>query len=406
MPVRRVAVTGIGAVSALGHDAPAFWAALAGGRTGIAPIEGIDTSELRFTNGAQVRGLDLAGRVGARAADAMDRFALLTLVAAREALSGAGLDGDVEARRDLSIVTGTAGGGQATLDDGFRHIYREGRARPHPLTIPRVMPNAGASGVATDLGATGPTFTVSTACASGTHAIGLAAWMIRHGMAERALAGGSDSPFSPGYLRAWDAVRVVSPDTCRPFARDRRGMILGEGAAMLVLEPLDLARARGATVYAEIAGFGMTADAGHLTQPSADGAARAMRAALDDAHRAPETIGYINAHGTGTAANDVAETAAIRAVFVAHADRLAVSSTKSMHGHALGASGALEAAATALALRCALLPPTANFTEPDPACALDVVPNVARAAPNVAHALSNSFAFGGLNAVLVLSRVE
>lgn len=403
--MRRVAITGIGAVSALGHDADAFWDALAAGRSGIAPLEGVDTAELRFANAAQVRGLDLRATLGERTADATDRFAALSLVASREALARAGLANDAEARRGMAIVTGTAGGGQASLDDGFRHIYREGRARPHPLSIPRVMPNAGASLASCDLGITGPTFTVSTACASGTHAIGLAAWMIRHGMAERALAGGSDSPFSVGYLRAWDAVRVVAPDTCRPFARDRKGMILGEGAGMLVLEPLELALARGATIYAEVAGFGMSADAGHITQPSADGAARAMRAALDDASLPVDAIGYVNAHGTGTAANDATESAALHAVFGAHAERLPVSSTKSMHGHALGAAGALEAIATALALRCALAPPTANFTEPDPACALDVVPNAARPLADLSHALSSSFAFGGLNAVLVLSRL-
>ena len=403
--MRRVAITGVGAVSALGHDADAFWSALAEGRDGFAPLEGVDASELRFANAAQVRGLDLAAALG-RAGDALDRFAALAIVAGREALRRAGLEGDDGARASTAIVTGTAGGGQASLDDGFRHIYREGRARPHPLTIPRVMPNAGASAVSTDLGITGPAFTVSTACASGTHAIGLAHWMVRHGMAERALAGGSDSPFSVGYLRAWDAVRVVAPDTCRPFSRDRKGMILGEGAAMLVLEPLDLARARGATVYAEVVGFGMSADAGHVTQPSADGAARAIRAALADAAVPPEAVGYVNAHGTGTAANDATETAAIRAAFGAHAERLAVSSTKSMHGHALGAAGALEAVATALALRCGLLPPTANYSEPDPACDLDFVPNAARAANDLEHAISSSFAFGGLNAVLVLRRPE
>lgn len=404
--MRRVAITGVGALSALGHDADAFWSALAAGRDGFAPLEGVDTAELRFANAAQVRGLDLAAALGGRLAETLDRFAALGLVAAREAVRRAGLADDAEARRGMAVVTGTAGGGQGTLDDGFRHMYREGRARPHPLSIPRVMPNAGASAASTDLGITGPAFTVSTACASGTHAIGLAAWMVRHGMAERALAGGSDSPFSTGYLRAWDAVRVVAPDTCRPFSRDRKGMILGEGAAMLVLEPLDLAQARGATVYAEVVGFGMSADAGHVTQPSADGAARALRAALEDAGISPEAVGYVNAHGTGTAANDSTETAALRLAFGAHAERLAVSSTKSMHGHALGAAGALEAVATALALRCGVLPPTANYREPDPACDLDVVPNASRPARGLEHAVSSSFAFGGLNAVLVLRRAE
>jgi nodulation protein E len=228
--------------------------------------------------------------------------------------------------------------------------------------------------------------------------------MVRCGATGLAITGGSEAPFSFGILKAWEAMRVVSPDTCRPFSKDRRGMVLGEGAAMLVLEPLEAARARGARIHAEMVGFGMSADAGHLTQPSADGAARAMRAALRDASLAPEQIAYINAHGTATPANDPTETAAIRAVFGTHADRLAVSSTKSMHGHALGASAALECLATVLALRDGLLPPTANYTQPDPECDLDVIPNQARAA-HVEYALSNSFAFGGLNAVLALRGV-
>lgn len=227
--------------------------------------------------------------------------------------------------------------------------------------------------------------------------------MVRSGAVRLAIAGGSEAVFSLGFLKAWEAMRVVSPDTCRPFSRDRRGLILGEGGAMLILERLDDARARGAKIYGELIGFGMSSDAFHITQPSADGAARAMRACLADAGIEPETIGYINAHGTATPANDATETAAIHKVFAAHSSKLAVSSTKSMHGHALGAAGALEAVATLLAVDRGILPPTANFNEPDPACDLDVVPNQARAA-QVEYALSNSFAFGGLNAVLAFRR--
>jgi nodulation protein E len=274
----------------------------------------------------------------------------------------------------------------------------------HPLTIPKTMANAGASHISMEFGITGPSFTISTACSSAAHAIGQAFWLVRSGATDLAITGGSEAPFSFGILKAWEAMRVVSPDTCRPFSKDRHGMILGEGAAMLVIEPLETARARGATILAEIVGFGMSADAGHITQPSADGAARAMRAALRDGAIPQEAIGYINAHGTGTPANDSTETAAIRAVFGAHAGRLAVSSTKSMHGHALGASAALECLATALALRDGVLPPTINFREPDPACDLDVIPNGSRTA-RVDYALSNSFAFGGLNAVLALRAV-
>jgi nodulation protein E len=266
-----------------------------------------------------------------------------------------------------------------------------------PFTIPKAMANAGASRISFEHGVTGPVYTVSTACSSANHAIGQAFWMIRNGVADLAIAGGSEAPFSPGMLKAWEGMRVVSPDTCRPFSRDRKGLILGEGAGMLILEALDQAKSRGAKIYGELAGFGMSSDAHHLTQPSAEGAARAMRAALEDASAKPEAIGYINAHGTGTLANDPTETEAIRAVFGARQPM--VSSTKSMHGHALGAAGALEAAATLLALSRKIIPPTANFLAPDPTCDLDVVPNIAREA-EIEWALSNSFAFGGLNAVL------
>jgi nodulation protein E len=271
------------------------------------------------------------------------------------------------------------------------------------LTIPKTMANAGASHISMEFGITGPSFTISTACSSAAHAIGQAFWMVRNGITDLALTGGSEAPFSFGILKAWEAMRVVSPDTCRPFSKDRRGMILGEGSAMFVLEPLDAARARGARIHAEIVGFGMSADACHITQPSSEGAARAMRAVLRDSGLAPEQIGYINAHGTATPANDLTETAAIHSVFGAHAGKLPVSSTKSMHGHALGAAAALECLAAILALRDGVLPPTANYNEPDPDCDLDVIPNQARFA-QVEYAISNSFAFGGLNAVLALRK--
>jgi nodulation protein E len=261
------------------------------------------------------------------------------------------------------------------------------------------MANAAASQISMEMGLTGPAFTISTACSSSNHAFAQALALLRSGMADAAIAGGSEAPFSFGLLKAWEAMRVVAPDTCRPFCRDRKGMILGEGGGMLMLEPLDAAKARGARIYAELAGAGMSADAHHLTQPTIEGPARAMRIALSDACLAPDEIGYINAHGTGTPGNDPAETRAIREVFGAAADRIPISSTKSMHGHGLGAAGAIEAVATILAMREGLLPPTANFTEADPACDLDYIPNTARAA-KVGATLSNSFAFGGLNAVI------
>lgn len=401
--MRRVAITGMGAICALGRNTAEMAETLRQGRSGIGPIESADVSQLRFQNGAEVRGYSHQPYFDDRRADFIDRFAQFAVIAAREAVSAAGIEWTPELRETAAIVTGSCVGGQSTEDIGFVEVYKRGLNRVHPLTIPKTMANAGASHISMEFGITGPSFTISTACSSAGHAIGQAFWMVRNGVTDLALTGGSEAPFSFGILKAWEAMRVVSPETCRPFSKDRRGMVLGEGAGMLVLEPLDAARARGAHIYAEIAGFGMSADACHITQPSAEGAARSMRAALRDAAIAPETIGYINAHGTGTPANDSTETAAIHDVFGTHAARLAVSSTKSMHGHALGAAAALECVATVLALHDGILPPTANFTEPDPQCDLDIIPNRARQA-QVEWALSNSFAFGGLNAVLALRK--
>ncbi|MBZ5625166.1 MAG: beta-ketoacyl-[acyl-carrier-protein] synthase family protein [Acidobacteriia bacterium] len=401
--MRRVAITGVGAISALGRNTAEFAESLRQGRSGIGPIESTDVSQMRFRNGAEVKGYSHQPYFDDRRADFMDRFAQFAVIAAREAVADSAIEWTPELRETAAIVTGSCVGGQSTEDIGFQEVYKLGHNRVHPLTIPKTMANAGASHISMEFGITGPSFTISTACSSAGHAIGQAFWMVRSGMTGLAIAGGSEAPFSFGILKAWEAMRVVSPDTCRPFSKDRRGMILGEGSAMLVLEPLDAARARGARIHAEIVGFGMSADACHITQPSAEGAARAMRAVLRDAGLAPEQIGYINAHGTATPANDVTETAAIRSVFGPHAGKLAVSSTKSMHGHALGAAAALECLASVLALRDGVLPPTANYNERDPDCDLDVIPNHARCA-QVEYAISNSFAFGGLNAVLALRK--
>jgi nodulation protein E len=401
--VIRVAVTGLGVLCAGADSAPEFWDALAAGRSGIGPIQAVDCSGLRFQNWAEVRGYEPLKHFDEKSCEFLDRFAQFAVVAGREAVRDAGIEWTPELREASAVVTGSCVGGQTSEDAGFVELYKMGRTRMHPLSIPRSMSNAGASQISVEFGITGPTYNVSTACSSAAHAIGQAFWLVRSGVAPLALTGGSEAPFSLGFLKGWEAMRVVSPDTCRPFSRDRSGMILGEGAAMLVLERLDAALARGARIYAEISGFGMASDAHHLTQPSASGAAKAIRAALADAHIAPERVGYVNAHGTGTLMNDPTETSAIRAVFGDSTSRLAVSSTKSMHGHALGAAAALECTATVLALHHGILPPTANFREPDPQCDLDVVPNVARAA-QVECAVSNSFAFGGLNAVLAFRR--
>ena len=400
---RRVVVTGVGVISALGHNAGEFWQALAAGRSGIGPMQLVDASLLRFPNAAEVHGYNPAGHFQNKEVDFLDRFAQFAVIAAREAVRDSGIEWTPELRERSAVVTGSCVGGKTTEDEGFQNLYGLKRMRVNPLTIPRAMENAGASHISIETGITGPTYTISTACSSSNHAIGQAFWLVRNGVAEAAITGGSEAPFCLGNLKAWEAMRVVAPDTCRPFSKNRRGMILGEGGAMLVLETLEAAQARGARIYAEIVGFGMSSDAHHLTQPTLEGPSRAMRGALADGGIAPERVGYINAHGTATPANDPTEAGAIRTVFGEHAERIAVSSTKSMHGHALGAAGAIEAVATVLALRNGLLPPTANFEELDPQCQIDVVPNQARPA-QPEFALSNSFAFGGLNAVLAFRR--
>jgi nodulation protein E len=404
MAPRRVAVTGLGIISPLGLNLEDSWKSLKLGISGIGPIKSVDCSALRFQNGAEVRDYDPLKHFEGGKDAYIDRFAQFSVVAAREALRHSGVELTPQLRENSAIVCGSAVGGQAAIESGFEDLWVQGRGRVHPLTIPKTMANAGASHIAMDMGLSGPTYTVSTACSSANHAIGQAFRLVRDGEAELAMTGGSEAMFTIGMLKAWEAMRVVAPDTCRPFSKDRRWLILGEGGAMMVLEPMEAAKARGAKMYGEICGFGMTADAHHLTQPTVQGPARAMRGALREAGIAPESVGYINAHGTGTPGNDPVESSAIREVFGAHADKIGVSSTKSLHGHALGAAGALEAVATVLALYHGLLPPTANYNERDPECDLDYIPNQPRVL-QVEAALSNSFAFGGLNAVIAFRAV-
>ncbi|HKQ86528.1 MAG TPA: beta-ketoacyl-[acyl-carrier-protein] synthase family protein [Candidatus Acidoferrales bacterium] len=406
MARRRVVVTGLGIISPLGLNVQENWKSLSEGRSGIGPIQSVDFSKapMRFQNGAEVRGYDPLKHFEGGKEAYIDRFAQFSVVAAREAMRDSGLELSQAMKEQAAIVCGSAVGGQSAIEAGFEDLWVSDRGRVHPLTIPKTMANAGASHISMDLGLSGPAYTVSTACSSANHAIGQAFRLVREGEAEIAMTGGSEAMFTIGMLKAWEAMRVIAPDTCRPFSKDRRGMILGEGGAMMVLEPLEAAQARGAKIYAEICGFGMTSDAHHLTQPAMHGPSRAMRAALREAGLAPEEVGYINAHGTGTPGNDPVETAAIHDVFGAHAEKLGVSSTKSMHGHALGAAGAIEAVATILAMKHGILPPTANFTVPDPECDLDYIPNEPRK-QKVSAALSNSFAFGGLNAVVAFRAI-
>jgi nodulation protein E len=400
--MRRVVVTGVGVLSSIGNTVEQFEESLRAGRSGIGPITRVDTSRLRFHNAAEIRGFDPTEHFSE--ITWLDRFAQLGIVAARDAVADSGLTWNDALRARTGVVTGSCLGGMGTEDAFYFDFYHENKSRLTPTAVPRIMSNAVASHVAMEQAFTGAAFTTSTACSSANHAIGQAFWLIRQGKLDCAVVGGSEAPIVLGHLKAWEGMRVVAPDTCRPFSKNRAGLILGEGAAMLVLETFEHACVRGAKIYAELAGFGMSADAHHLTNPLADGAARAMSGALDDAGLAREQIAYVNAHGTGTQANDSTETRALRQVFGSHADSLAISSTKSMHGHALGAAGALEAAATVVAIHGNFVPPTANFVERDPACDLDVVPNEARVA-QIEAALSNSFAFGGLNAVLAFRRI-
>ncbi len=401
--MNRVAVTGLGMVCALGNTVGESWNRLLAGECRIAPLSDAGNPPYKFRVGAEAWDFRPDDHFSEKDLIMLERFAQLAAVAAREAVAASGLIFRGELADRAAVITGSSVGGQFSEEEGYRRLYREGNPRVAPLTIPRTMANAGASRISLEFGIHGPSYTVATACSSSNHAVGQAFGMVRSGAVIAAIAGGSEAVFAEGLLRAWEAMRVVSPDVCRPFSADRRGLSLGEGAGMLVLENWEHAQARGATIYGEVAGFGMSSDAHHLTQPCVEGPIKAMNWALRDAGIAPEQIGYINAHGTGTPANDLTEAEAIRAVFRRHADKLPVSSTKSMHGHTLGAAGAIEAIATVLALQHSRIPPTANYTVFDPACPLDIVANQARAA-DVEAALSNTFAFGGLNASLVLKR--
>lgn len=403
--MRRVAITGIGAITAAGADIAQSWDALCAARSGIAPVARIPTERLNTPGAAQVKEFDPAAHFTPRQAGTMDLVSQYAVVAARAALVDSALSPDAELKDRIQTIIGVGVGGLNTLDDAFHAIYAENRSRVHPFTIPRLMTNAPASQISMDLGLRGNAYAVASACASGTHAIGNAVRAIRLGETPVVLSGGAEACVTVGTLLGWEALRVMARDTCRPFSRNRSGMILGEGAAILVLEDWDHATARGARIYAEIAGFGANADAGELTSPDAANTARAMRMAMDDAGLSAADVDYVNAHGTGTTMNDKTEAEALRIIFADETARPLVSSSKAVFGHTLGAAGAIEAAVTALALHHQIAPPTANCTDPDDSLGFDFVPDAARPA-RLRAALSNSFAFGGLNAVLALRAVE
>ncbi len=409
--MKRVAVTGIGVVSPLGSGEQAFFAALCEGRSGIGPLRGGIAQRLA-TRIAAASAFDGSEHFTPPKLRMLDRDAQFALVAAAQAMAAAEPALESHERDDAGIFIGTGKGGAHSTDDGYRALYQEGRERMPPFSVLTGMTNAAAAWLGIEYGFGGPNLTYSTACSSSAVAIGEAWRRIRDGELPLALAGGTEAPLTLGTIKAWEALRTLAdedPDdpaaSCKPFALDRSGLVLGEGAAVLVLEDYDRARRRGARIRGELIGYGLSTDSGHITRPSCDGQARAMQRALRSAGLAPERVGYINAHGTATRANDAVETAAVKQVFGVHATKLALSSTKSMHGHLLGAAGAIELVATLLALERQQLPPTINLRQPDPACDLDYLADGSRKVDDVAYALSNAFAFGGTNAVLACRRV-
>ena len=402
--MKRVVITGAGTVNPLGHTVAQTFAAMRAGHCGIGPLDVRDVERLQIRIGGQVTGFAPDSRFTRQQLSLYDRFTQFTLAAATEAVAQSGLVFDGELADRAGVILGTAGGGVTTWDENYRTVYEEGKNRVHPFVVPKLMNNAAAAHVSMQHNLKGPSYTVSTACASSNHAMAQAFMMIRSGMAPVMLTGGSESMLCFGGVKAWEGLRVMSKDACRPFSLGRNGMVQGEGAGILVFEEYEHARARGAEILCEVAGCAMTSDASDIVTPSQDGAARAMAGALADARINAADVGYINAHGTGTTANDKTECAAVRQVFGPHAERLMISSTKSMHGHLIGGTGAVELLACIMALRDGVIAPTIGYEAPDPDCDLDVVPNTARDA-QVDVALSNAFAFGGMNAVVALRRI-
>lgn len=399
----RVVITGIGGICGLGNDASSIWNEMKAGRSAIGQVVGADLHQLKVQVGSEIKTLPEHGLERKRLVT-LDRFSLLAIIAATEAMQQSGLTVGAENTYRVGATVGVGVCGWETVEENYRALLLNGRSRADIFSVPKVMPGAAAGQISMQFGLRGPVFGVTSACASANHAIASAVDQIRLGRADVMLAGGSDAPLVWGIMKAWEALRVLSPDTCRPFSADRQGLVMGEGAGMAVLESYEHAVARGATILGEIAGVGISADASDIVAPTVEGPEAAMRFCLADAGFNPEDVDYLNAHGTGTKANDQIETAAIKRAFGDHAYKLSVSSTKSMHGHALGASGALEMIACVMAIRNGIVPPTANYREPDPDCDLDITPNVARERP-IRAALSNAFAFGGTNAVLAFKAV-
>jgi nodulation protein E len=397
---RRVAVTGMGVVSSLGTGVERFWPAIKRGECGIGPIKGFPLQDLYITIGAEVRDFDPKERCNTKPLLLADRYSQFAGAAGSEAVAQAGLETPFRNGERAASIIGSGIGGLATLEKAYEDLFVAKKKATHPLSLLRTIASSAAAHVSIDHGIRGPVFGTVSACSTAAHAIGLAFQMIRGGAVDVALAGASEASITFGSMRAWQAMRVLSPDGCFPFSKRRNGTVLGEGAGILCLEAMEHANARGATILAELLGFGMTSDAADMVNPDVNGPTSAMRIALADAGLSPSDIDYLNAHGTATAANDVNETRAIKQVFGAHANRLSVSSTKSMHGHCLGAGGGVEAVVCIQAMRDGFVPATAGFDEPGEECDLDYTPNEGRHR-EVGYTMSNSFAFGGLNAVLV-----
>jgi nodulation protein E len=401
---RRVVVTGLGVVTAIGQNVAEFWAAMREGKCGVSELGGFPLEDLKILIAAQIKDFDHKARLKHFKRDKIiqhaDRYSWFAAAAADEAVRQSGLEFPLADPYRAACIIGSGAGGLVTYEKAYRDLFIENKRATHPLTLLRIIGSSASAHVGIEFGIKGPTFATCSACSTAAHAIGIARDYIRHGLVDVAVAGASESVINYGTMKAWQAMHVLSPEGCFPFAKKRNGTVLGEGAGILVLESLEHAQARGAAILAELVGYGMTSDSKDMVNPDIEGPRQAMQLALDDAELEPTRVDYLNAHGTATTINDFNETNAIKEVFGPHAYKLAVSSTKSMHGHPLGAGGGIEAVACIKAIGEGWVPPTLGLDEPGDGCDLDYVPNKGRDM-QVRYAMSNSFAFGGLNAVLV-----
>ncbi|MGA2514917.1 MAG: beta-ketoacyl-ACP synthase II [Thermodesulfobacteriota bacterium] len=408
---RRVAVTGMGIISPCGNNTSDFWAKITAGKSGVRKISSEYSNLLSAKIAAEVD-FNPSDYFGKKQVSYLDRVNQFALAAASGAWKDAALSLDAKEKERSGVYMGVGLGGANAIEDGYVRLFKQNEDRVKPLSVLMIMNNASASYISIEYGLTGPCLTISTACASSANAIGEAFRQIRDGYADVMLAGGAESFLTYGVFRSWEALRVLAAEdpedpskSCKPFSKNRSGLVLGEGAAVVVLEEMERAVRRGAPLYAEIIGYGSTSDAFHITKPSLEGQSRAISEALGDARISPNTVDYINAHGTATQWNDLLETQAVKKVFGDDAYKIPISSTKSMHGHTIGAAGAIEFIVSLLVLKNQAIPPTINLDQPDPECDLDYVPNIGRNGVRVNTVMSNSFAFGGTNAVLLARKI-